>query len=119
MTRTAIQREDFYIPASEDFIAAFGGELEFDEQTHTECYLFADDANRVSRMYIGIADRTFGLSIIFEGDEIVRVYDENLSEIRLDEERQVIIIKLGTFNCDQKVELAVWPRIAVSFSRLR
>jgi len=107
MIRAAIKREDLHIPAWNDFVASFGCELEFDEQTHIECYFFTDDFGQLSKHWIGTADRTFGLSISSGGAEIIRVYDENLRAVRLDEERQLFVITLRTSDDDQKIEFTV------------
>ncbi|WP_163264829.1 hypothetical protein [Chelativorans alearense] len=117
MMRAAIQRDDLSLPASEDFVAAFGCDVEFDEQTHTECYAFTDSFKQISKMWIGTADRTFSLSIARDGAEIVRVYDERLSSIRLDEGRQMIVVTLGDDSWSQRLELSVWPRIKVAFTQ--
>lgn len=119
MKRSAISRDDLSVPASEDFVAAFGCDVEFDEQTHTELYAFVDEFHQTSKMWVGTVDRTFSLSIAKEGAEIVRVYDVRLSSVRLDEERQVIVITLGEDICAQRLELSVWPRITAVFTRMR
>lgn len=119
MIRSAIHREDLVVPASEDFVAAFGCDVSFDEQTHTEEYVFADELGDISRMWIGSVDRTFGLSMAKSGKEVVRVFDECLSCVRLDEIRQRITITLGDGRPAQELELSVWPRSGVSFTRKR
>jgi len=117
--REAIVRDDLSIPASDDFIAAFGCDVEFDEQTYTELYTFVDELDQTLKMWIGTADRTFSLSVVKNETESVRVYDECLSCIRLDEDRKMILIILGKDSCTQKLEIAVWPRITASFTRMR
>ncbi|PRA75492.1 hypothetical protein CQ054_22940 [Ochrobactrum sp. MYb29] len=119
MKRAAILRDDLIVPASEDFVAAFGCDVEFDEQTHTEVYAFVDEIHQVSKMWIGTIDRTFSLSISKEGAEIVRVYDECLLSVRLDEGRQTIVITLGQDRGVQRLELSVWPRMTAIFTRMR
>ncbi|MCV0349031.1 MULTISPECIES: hypothetical protein [Alphaproteobacteria] len=119
MTRAAIHREDLVVPASEDFVAAFGCDVNFDQQAHTEEYVFEDELGDISKMWIGSVDRTFGLSMAKSGAEVVRVFDECLSCVRLDESRQIITITLGDGGLIQELEFSVWPRSGVSFTRKR
>ncbi|MBY5925752.1 MULTISPECIES: hypothetical protein [Halomonas] len=117
--RAAINRENFVLPASIDFIAAFGCDVNFDRQTHTEEYVFEDELSDISRMWIGSVDRTFSLSMTKNGTEVVRVFDECVSCVRLDETRKVVVITLGDGAFTQELTLSVWPRGRVSFTRMR
>jgi hypothetical protein len=119
MIREAILQDDLSIPASNDFVVGFGCDVEFDEQTYTELYTFVDELNQTLKMCIGTADRTFSLSIVRNEVEIVRVYDECLSCVSLDENRKIIVIILGKDRCTQKLELSVWPRVTATFTRMR
>lgn len=119
MIRASKHREGLVVPASEDFVAAFGCDVNYDEQSETQEYVFVDEMGDTSEMWIGTFDRTFGLSIFKSGVEVISVFDAYLSWIRIDEERQVITIALGDDGVSQELELAIWPRIKVSFSRKR
>ena len=119
MKRASKHRQDLVVPASEDFVAAFGCDVNFDERSETEEYVFVDETGDTTEMWIGSFDRTFGLSIVKNNIEVISVFDACLSGVRIDEERQVITITLGDDGASQKLELSIWPRIKVSFSRKR
>lgn len=119
MIRDAIFQENFIIPASNDFVAEFGCDVEFDEQTYTELYTFVDELNQILKIWIGTADRTFSLSVTKNEVESLRVYDECLSCIHLDENKKNLEITLGKDSCTQKLVLSVWPIITVDFTRMR
>lgn len=119
MIRQAIHREELTVPASEDFVAAFGCDVDFDQQTHTEEYVFVDQHGEKSKLWIGTADRTFGLSVFQNGVEVLRLLDECLSNVRLDEERQMILVTHGNGGSIQELELLVWPSVRATFTRRR
>lgn len=119
MTRAAIERDDFSVPAPDEFVMMFGCDIDFDDVTHTEGYTFTNNSKQISKMWIGTADRTFSLSITHDETEIVRIYDECLSRIKLDEERQMIEIWFGMKNLIQKVDFIVYPKFKVSLVRYR
>ena len=119
MIRDAIFQGNFIIPASNDFVAEFGCDVEFDEQTYTELYTFVDELNQILKIWIGTADRTFSLSVTKNEVESLRVYDECLSCIYLDENKKNLEITLGKDSCTQKLVLSVWPIITVNFTRMR
>lgn len=119
MSRAVILRDGLSIPASDDFVAAFGCDVEFDDQTYTELYSFVDELNQTSKMWLGTVDGTFSLLIAREGAEILRVYDETLSCVKLDEKRQLIIVALGKGRGAQRLDFCVWPRISAVFTRTK
>jgi|GEM_PF-3175278 len=119
MNRLAFSREDLIIPSSEDFVATFGCDFSFDELSYTENYVFADDYDNKIYLWVGIADKTFSLSIKSDDFETLKIYSESLQKISLDEKRQSIIIVPGTSDLFQQMQLKIWPRASLHITTTR
>lgn len=111
--RLEINEADFCVPASNDIVAAFGCDLEVDDEFFVETYTFRDELGQPARIWLGTVDRTFSMAIGEEASEAFRITNGRLNHLSIDEDRQLISIGLGERELKLTLNLYVWPRAKV------
>jgi hypothetical protein len=109
-----IQRDDLKIPSPLEFISIFGCDVEFDENTYTESYIFADNYQNILKIYVNKIEKTFRMLITIKNHEIVNVFGENLHSIEIDQENHYIKIIMNEEISNQSIILAMFPKFKMS-----
>ncbi len=105
------------MPSSDDFISIFGCEYSVSDDL-IQKYKFQDDAANELGLTLGLSDCSFGLSLLQNGFEILKIYDERLRSVTINESDQSILAILGDTGKEQKIRIVVWPKAQISIEYL-
>lgn len=105
------------IPDSDEFISVFGCEYFIDDYV-TQKYVFHDSDSGRLILVFGIADNSFGLTFIQNDFQVIKIYDEGLRSVAINEFDQSISISLRTLESEQKIKVTVWPRVQIIIEHL-
>jgi hypothetical protein len=106
------------VPTSNEFEATFGCDCSIDDDLVQTC-VFQDNLEQEARITFGHVDCTFGVTIIKEGEEIFRIYDEFLHEVSIIEKIQTVNIILKHGSLFQTIDLVIWPQIKISITSMK
>ena len=107
--------EEIHIPTVNDFQSIFGCDCYFDEHLNQVCE-FYDNRKRYLSLAFSDITLTFSLTLLEGDEEIISIYDEHLQEVRIDQDKELILIKLKTGKSVQNLSIKIWPTIIITYS---
>jgi hypothetical protein len=100
------------IPSPNDFQAAFGCDCVIDKDLIQTCH-FKDRDGAMMTITFSPIDKSFGLSLSKFDVEIIKIYNETLRELVINEDEQEIDVILGDYS-STVIKIIVWPLISLS-----